>query len=70
MGGCRRERCGGERRRGEGRGQVAIESQLEEVLAEHLNAEVAAGSVLCEEDAAHWLSLSFLAHRMRRCPQV
>ncbi len=49
---------------------MAIESQLEEVLAEHLNAEVAAGSVLCEEDAAHWLSLSFLAHRMRRCPQV
>ncbi|KAA8496248.1 DExH-box ATP-dependent RNA helicase DExH14 [Porphyridium purpureum] len=47
---------------------MPIESRLLDVLPDHLNAEVVAGSVRSIRDAVSWLSYTYLAVRMVRNP--
>ncbi|KNE70708.1 hypothetical protein AMAG_15462 [Allomyces macrogynus ATCC 38327] len=50
-------------------GQDVIESSLHQNLAEHLNAEIALGSVATANDAVEWLRNTFLYVRLQRRPQ-
>ncbi|KAJ3362301.1 Sec63 [Allomyces arbusculus] len=50
-------------------GQDVIESSLHQNLAEHLNAEIALGSVATTNDAVEWLRNTFLYVRLQRRPQ-
>eukprot|EP00124_Ichthyophonus_hoferi_P006273 Ihof_evm1s1374 gene=Ihof_evmTU1s1374 len=48
--------------------QTPIESQFISGLANHLNAEVALGTVINVQDAIQWLSYTYLIVRMRKNP--
>ena len=48
--------------------QVPIESNFSARLADHLNAEVVAGTVTSIKDACTWLSYTYLHVRMMRNP--
>mmetsp|Transcript_36533 Transcript_36533/g.88227 ORF Transcript_36533/g.88227 Transcript_36533/m.88227 type:complete len:2300 (-) Transcript_36533:2494-9393(-) len=48
--------------------QLPVESQLIKTLANHLNAEIVLGTVQSLEEAAEWLSYTFLYIRMLRNP--
>lgn len=48
--------------------QLPVESQLVKSLADHLNAEICLGTVQNLEEAAEWLSYTFLYVRMLRNP--
>lgn len=48
--------------------QLPVESQFHQHLADHLNAEVALGSVATIADAEQWLRYTFLHVRMRKNP--
>lgn len=50
--------------------QLPVESQLIKTLADHLNAEVVLGTVQTIEEAAEWLSYTFLFVRMLQNPQL
>lgn len=50
--------------------QLPVESQLIKTLPDHLNAEVVLGTVQNLEEAAEWLSYTFLYIRMLRNPQL
>jgi len=50
--------------------QLPIESQLIKTLPDHLNAEVVLGTVQTLEEAAEWLSYTFLYIRMLRNPTL
>ena len=50
--------------------QLPIESQFIEALADHLNAEVALGTVSNMDEAVTWLSYTYLHVRMLRNPLV
>lgn len=50
--------------------QLPIESQLIKALPDHLNAEIVLGTVQTIQDAADWLSYSFLYIRMLQNPEL
>jgi pre-mRNA-splicing helicase BRR2 len=50
--------------------QLPVESQLIKTLPDHLNAEVVLGTVQTIEEAAEWLSYTFLYIRMLRNPSL
>ena len=50
--------------------QLPVESQLVKTLPDHLNAEVVLGTVQSIEEAADWLSYSFLYVRMLQNPTL
>ncbi|KAG7347010.1 DEAD/DEAH box helicase domain protein [Nitzschia inconspicua] len=50
--------------------QLPVESQLIKTLPDHLNAEVVLGTVQTLEEAAEWLSYTFLYIRMLRNPSL
>ncbi|KAL3923274.1 MAG: hypothetical protein SGILL_001748 [Bacillariaceae sp.] len=50
--------------------QLPVESQLIKTLPDHLNAEVVLGTVQTIEEAAEWLSYTFLYIRMLRNPTL
>ena len=50
--------------------QLPIESQFISRLANHLNAEVALGTVTTVEEGMRWLSYTYLFQRMRKNPLV
>lgn len=50
------------------RGQTVLESSLHLGLAEHLNSEVALGTITDIETAKEWLRRSFLYRRLQKNP--
>lgn len=50
--------------------QLPVESQLIKTLPDHLNAEIVLGTVQSVEEAAEWLSYTFLYIRMLRNPTL
>ncbi|VEU37035.1 unnamed protein product [Pseudo-nitzschia multistriata] len=50
--------------------QLPVESQLIKTLSDHLNAEVVLGTIQNLEEAAEWLSYTFLYIRMLRNPKL
>lgn len=50
--------------------QLPVESQLIKTLPDHLNAEIVLGTVQSIEEAAEWLSYTFLYIRMLRNPTL
>ncbi|AKH98494.1 DEAD/DEAH box helicase [Halanaeroarchaeum sulfurireducens] len=48
----------------------AIESRLADDLAEHLNAEIAMGTIHGLDDVMDWLETTFLYHRARSAPET
>ena len=50
--------------------QLPVESQLIKTLPDHLNAEIVLGSVQTLEEAAEWLSYTFLYIRMLQNPSL
>ena len=47
---------------------MPIESRFTERLTDHLNAEIALGTVTTVEEGMRWLSYTFLYPRMRKNP--
>mmetsp|Transcript_200 Transcript_200/g.509 ORF Transcript_200/g.509 Transcript_200/m.509 type:complete len:2147 (-) Transcript_200:47-6487(-) len=50
--------------------QLPVESQLIKTLPDHLNAEIVLGTIQNLEEAAEWLSYTFLYVRMLRNPEL
>jgi activating signal cointegrator complex subunit 3 len=48
----------------------AIDSRFLKFIKESLNAEIVSGTVTSEDEAFDWLKYTFLAVRLKRCPEV
>lgn len=48
----------------------AIDSKFMKFIKQALNAEVVSGTVTNEDEAFDWLKYTFLAVRLKRCPEV
>jgi replicative superfamily II helicase len=48
----------------------AIDSRFLKYIKEALNAEIVSGTVTSEDEAFDWIKYTFLAVRLKRCPEI